>query len=478
MDEQQHPHMATEELPAKVSDHKDEMNLAEFPLCCVADRADPNQKTLGFEDRLWDDKRGEMITRRLTITGSDEYGLPTALDDEVLLGLIQLSRLREFADRRVPFTRYQLIQLLGWRNESKNYERIEKSLNRWVGVTLYYENAWRDRGQQRWVNEKFHVLDNVTLFDRDHGSRQPQLPFSIFVWNDVLFRSFRAGNLKSLDFDFFKRLDSAIAKRLFRFLDKRFFHRRHWEFDLKELAWEHIGLARSYDAAGLKRKLRPAIAELERHGFLQPMADEVRFRKVTCGQWRVVFERARSTTPKAIEEVLPNSEVDALASALIERGVTPATAQETVTQHSLEQVRTQLEVFDWLVAHNDPGVSRNPPGFLISSIRSRYAPPQGFVTSAERSLRDKKAAERKHKLEQRQREQEARQQAQVRARDEAIERFWQSLSAEERLRLEQEALNEAKGLPRGILDRGGALAHTARKSILDACALKLMQVAG
>ncbi len=478
MDEHQRPHTATDELPAKVSDHKDEMNLAEFPLCCVADRADPGQKTLCFEDRLWDDRRGEMITRRLTITSADQYGLPTALDDEVLLGLIQLSKLRDFADRRVPFTRYQLIQLLGWSNESKNYERIEKSLNRWVGVTLYYENAWRDRADQRWVNEKFHVLDNVTLFDRDHAHRQPQLPLSSFVWNDVLFRSFRAGNLKSLDFDFFKRLDSAIAKRLFRFLDKRFFHRRHWEFDLKELAWEHIGLARSYDAAGLKRKLRPAIAELEQEGFLQPMADAVRFRKFTSGQWRVAFERARCATPKVMAEVLPNSEAAALAAALVERGVTPVTAQETVNQHSLEQVRTQLEVFDWLVARNDPGVSRNPAGFLVSSIRSRYAPPKGFVTRAERDLREKKAAERKRKLEERQREQEARQQAQVRARDEAIDRFWQSFSAEERLRLEQEALNEARGLERGILERGGALAHTAKKNILDAYALKLMQVNG
>ena len=75
-----------------------------------------------------------MVTRQLLITAvPEEYGLPTARDDEVILGLLQLSRLQGFADRRVAFTRYQLIRLLGWRDESKSYERIEKSLNRWIG---------------------------------------------------------------------------------------------------------------------------------------------------------------------------------------------------------------------------------------------------------------------------------------------------------------------------------------------------------
>lgn len=39
-------------------------------------------------------------------------GLPTARDDEVILGLLQLSKLEHFADRKVHFSRYQLLQLL------------------------------------------------------------------------------------------------------------------------------------------------------------------------------------------------------------------------------------------------------------------------------------------------------------------------------------------------------------------------------
>ena len=72
---------------------KDELNLAEFPLAVISSRPQPDIKTLCFEDRIWDMSRSEMVTRKLIITASDEYGLPTALDEEVILGLVQLSKL-------------------------------------------------------------------------------------------------------------------------------------------------------------------------------------------------------------------------------------------------------------------------------------------------------------------------------------------------------------------------------------------------
>ena len=235
-------------MPPKSNDGKDELNLAEFPLCALTHRLRPDQKTLRFEDEVWDKSRQRFITRQLTVTGSDAFGLPTPLDDEVLLGLIQLTRVRHFAERKVPFTRHQLLRILGWRDESKSYARIEASLNRWTGVTLYYRNAWWSRATQCWMDEKFHILDNVWLCHRDAPPPDTGLPVSgapvsAFVWNEVVFRSFQSGNLKGIDLEFFKNLRSAVAKRLYRFLDKHFRQRGRLEFDLRELACEHVGLA-------------------------------------------------------------------------------------------------------------------------------------------------------------------------------------------------------------------------------------------
>lgn len=244
---------------------RDEMNLAEFPIALLSTRPNRNSKTLQFEDQVWDKRPGETITRRLTVSASDKYGLPTALDDEVIVGLIQLTRGNGFEDRRVFFSRYELIRLLGWRNEGKSYTRLETSLRRWLGVTLYYENAWWDKAAGAWVDEHFHMLDQVVVYDRRRRLLRcgmDELPLSMFVWNEVVFRSFQSGYLKQLDMGLYRGLESPVAKRLYRLLDKRFYHKREWTFDLRTFCCEHVGLSRSYDAAGLKRKLRPAIGEL------------------------------------------------------------------------------------------------------------------------------------------------------------------------------------------------------------------------
>src|SRR5437764_9298292 len=104
---------------------RDEMNLAEFPIALLADRAPKGQKTLYFEDRHG----------RLTVTGSDAYGLPTATDADVIVALIYLTKLRnDFRDVKVPFSRYELVKLLRWPEEGWSYRRLEQSFRRRGGV--------------------------------------------------------------------------------------------------------------------------------------------------------------------------------------------------------------------------------------------------------------------------------------------------------------------------------------------------------
>src|SRR5947199_2708030 len=146
---------------------KDELNLAEFPIAALTDRIPDGQTTLVYEDKL-ERRDSPPIVRRLTIMGTPKHGLPTSLDDEVLVGLIQLTkRQSNFTDPRVTFSRYELIELLGWPQSGHSYRRIEEALHRWVGVVLMYENAWWDNVAKSWVDENFHVLDNVTLYHRE-----------------------------------------------------------------------------------------------------------------------------------------------------------------------------------------------------------------------------------------------------------------------------------------------------------------------
>src|SRR5205807_1200511 len=72
----------------------DELNFAEFPLAVFSRRLGASQKTVEFEDDVYDEGAKQSVRRRLVISGSDRYGLPTPADTDVLLVLIQLTKHR------------------------------------------------------------------------------------------------------------------------------------------------------------------------------------------------------------------------------------------------------------------------------------------------------------------------------------------------------------------------------------------------
>jgi hypothetical protein len=304
----------------------------------------------------------------------------------VILGLVQLSQADDFTKREVPFSRYKLIRLLGWRDEGKSYTRLEESLKRWLGVTLYYDNAWRDKARKRWVNAHFHLLDNLTLYQRTKRGERPVQdddggPLSSFTWNETIFRSFQAGNLRKIDLEFYRTLKSAVAKRVYRFLDKHFYFAKTLRYNLAQFAREHVGLSRSYDAAQLKRRLGPAIKELEDGGYLEPMPATERFMRIRRGEWEIVFIRAT----KAAEKAKSNQPVG-LEAWLIERGVTASTAAQLVHDHAAGMIDAKIRVFDWLTARRDKRISKSPAGYLVESIRKDYAPPPEFQDKSPASI--------------------------------------------------------------------------------------------
>jgi hypothetical protein len=361
-----------------------------------------------------------------------------------------------------------LIRILGWRDDSKSYARVEASLNRWTGVTLYYNKAWWNKERKCWLNEGFHVLDNVWLCHRgepapDTGLPKTGAPMSAFVWNEVIFRSFTHGNLKSIDFEFFKSLKSAVAKRLYRFLDKRFWHCERREFDLRELCCEHIGLSRNYDTANLKRKLLRGIEELEKRGFLRADLPSERFSKVRRGQWSVSFKRASAVIAQAQGTIHGNP----AAQALIERGVAPAVATRTAEAFAADRIRHHIEVYDWLAQRADPKVSRNPAGFLLRSIEENYSVPKTFghhkQPQPKQSVKARLAREQREAMQS---------ESKASEREVAIAAFWATLSAQEKSEAEVEALSEAREVEKTLVERGGPFAVHARKTVLDSYALK------
>jgi hypothetical protein len=424
----------------QLPDGRDELNLAEFPIALLSDRASPGTKTMEFRDRIFDRGTGKEVTRKLTVTGSDRYGLPTARDDDVVLGLIHLTKLaNNFTDRMVRFKRYELVSLLGWPMDGRSYRRIIESLNRWLGVTLHYENAWWDKRQKAWVTRGFHIIESFELLD----GRQPKSPdedaelrYSQFMWNEVVFRSFQSDNLKRLDLDRYFRLKSAVSKRIFRFLDKRFFVNPNLQFDLKEFSCEHIGLSRNCPPTKLKRQLQGAIEELEAVGLLDPMSAGERYTKVARGEWAIVLVK-KAPAPDEAPDVPSPSDIE---RELVAREVTPATAAELVAGYPAGLIRVKVEVFDWLKGKGDKRVLKSPAGYLVKSIRDNYVAPNGFEPKATRERRPPAGDEEKGRREGPRPKAEGEQPARSGADRARVDAYWNALSPPEQERLKDEAL--------------------------------------
>ena len=449
--------------PIDLGGYKDELNLAEFPIAALTDRIPDGQTTLVFEDKL-EQKDGPPIIRRLTIMAPSKHGLPTAMDDEVMVGLIQLTKRRNnYTDPKVSFSRYELIELLGWAQNGQSYQRIEEALHRWVGVVLMYENAWWDNSAKSWVDENFHILDNVSLYDRERRRRASKagakptvrvregdpLPLSSFRWNEVIFRSFQSGNLKQLDLEFYLTLRLPTTKRMFRFLDKRFYRLHRLDFDLKTLACEHIGMSRSYKPTELKRRLRPALEELEELGFLEPLPETERYVWQGRGSWRIVLVRGPRGRDGAsvAEPTVESAATNDLVVLLTVRGVSDKVAAELIAAYPANEIRTRVEVFDWLLARKDKKAAKNPAGYLVASIRDRYAPPEGYAPPDEADRlaeAERRAAEDERRL----RDLERLEAERIAKKDAEIAAKWAALDESEREEISAQVQAENPGLRR------------------------------
>jgi hypothetical protein len=421
---------------------RDEMNLAEFPITLLTDRVPKDQKEAVYQDDMFDERTGLTLTRKLTISAGN-HGLTTAADDEVILSLIQLTKQKNnFTNRRLDFSRHELVQMLGWSVGGASYDRILLSLKRWTSVFLQYENAWRDNRTKTWTTVGFHIVDRYELVDNRTTNEQLDLLPSHIIWGEDIFESFQAGYLKPLDYDLCTGLSNSTAKRMYRFLDKRFHHKPDWTFDLKEFAHEHIGLGRHYEGpAHLKRNLQPAITELESVGFLESLSGGERFpRDGKSWKVRLIRKSSGQTLLPASAEV-PETEPPPLVMELIKHGMTKATAVELVQKHPAELIERQIEYIDWLTKKK-PDKIGEPGAYLVAAIKADYAPPKDFISKAERQ----RAEEAKRRANQKAAE-ARRLQQEERARDlaerQAIDVYWASLTPEQQAKLDATATAEA-----------------------------------
>jgi hypothetical protein len=460
---------------------KDEMNLAELPITLLTDRAPAGLKTIDRQVQAYDERTGKLVWRRVKVTGSESYGVPAAKDGLILLGLVYLTKkANNFADRRVWFTRSELIRVLGWPDAGPYYRRIATSLYRWANVFCLYENSWWEKHRQAYTTKGFGIIDDFELND---GSRSEPVDLgrSNFAWNEIFFTSLQSGFVRTLDLGVLFKLKHPTSQQMYRYLGKHFYRCRELTFDLEPFACEHIGLGRNYrDNGKIKEKLRPALEELEAIGFLAPMTRERRYTKVGQGQWKITLRRAggaKVAGQKSGGSPASTPEASELERALVARGITPTTAAELAGAHPEGRIRAKLEVFDWLVAKRDRRVARSPAGYLAKSIRDDYAAPKGFESEADRARRLEAEERQRRALAEAGRRDAAEERAGEEALQARIAAYWEALGPADREALRQRALTQPHpllALYRRHRGQGTPAERRYLKLILDAHIIGLL----
>ncbi|MAT69230.1 MAG: hypothetical protein CMJ58_06855 [Planctomycetaceae bacterium] len=243
----------------------DELNLAEFPLSSLGERTPKGVDELVFEDEYIDPVSGDPYPRRITVRGQKPFGLPTCVDDEVLIGCLRATKEAGFSSRKVQFAPRKFLQSLRWRTDGPAYAKLKRGLDRYATISVVSESAYWHRGKQKPVRDVLSILDRWQESGRDAVTGLPEKAF--FVWGDFMWESFQAGNLRNLDYDFWLSLESPVSKRAYRFLGKRFYNRESVRFGLKHFAVNKLGMSAKRQNGQIRATLDKAHTELEAKGF-------------------------------------------------------------------------------------------------------------------------------------------------------------------------------------------------------------------
>lgn len=276
---------------------QDEIHFVELPIA-ILQHQQPKDAEGQRPDELvsvvtsFDDELGRDVPRKLTRRTSSRHGFPTALEDDVLIALLTLTKHRgDLNSPRVEFCNAELFNLMRWPQNGTSGSRLSVALDRLAGLTLRYDNSWTTEDGAFEKQFTTGLLESYSLKRQTRGRRKRNAERSWVQWASGVFADLQRGNVKELNTDRYYSLNLAVSKRLYRFLDLHLSRSTTLEIPLKALA-AHLGLADLNHIGKIKERLNRSLPELEAiPGFLQPRSRSDRYAKRGPGDWLARFER-------------------------------------------------------------------------------------------------------------------------------------------------------------------------------------------
>jgi hypothetical protein len=229
------------------------------------------------------DPKNTAVERKLEMVTDSELGLPRGTDPLVLGGLLTLLFERGEHTNNLVFRKSELLNILGWDNTTAARQDIEGALKRYYATSYRGVNVWSNPTRAGRIEEERRLIVGYKFVDERKtryladklrtdkegvagGHRQfTQISFNPEFLNDVR----RSG--VAIDFKLLRSLRSPLTRRLFELVNLLADEgKRDFDFDLNELAHEHLGLSQKITAPSqVWGKIEPSFSKLSERGILE-----------------------------------------------------------------------------------------------------------------------------------------------------------------------------------------------------------------
>jgi sulfur transfer complex TusBCD TusB component (DsrH family) len=353
--------MIEQEEKEKIQTIKEEMNLTEIPFSYPSKRLPNKLKEIVYEKTELS-KRGDKIKRKITVRHPS-----TELGERVYLGLMAISKEKGFPQTVTDFSIYKIIDVLKMDKGGKSYNEIKRTLKELLEVCIYAEAAFWDNKTKEYMTtseEGFHIIDRWKI--KKKGDKEE----GFFKWSDVIHKSIVENKyIKNLNFSYYLELKDVLARKLYRYLDKRIYKSVYFEIDIIELS-SILGLVNCRYISSLKQRLDPALEELKKTGFLTGY-------EYTNNGNRIKFVKAT----KIKEPLLKNKPEKKYIGEISEKfKIKTEIIDGLIEEHGSEKIEKTYK-------YAKENADVNPGGLFLSALKEGYEIKEGLGLNNIKSLK-------------------------------------------------------------------------------------------
>ncbi|GGL13602.1 replication initiator protein A [Deinococcus radiotolerans] len=342
----------------------DELNLGRLSLIS-------GQKTVPASLRTWQKNIVTPDGRPVIITCStiDQQVVPHGLDNDFMVGLLNLCFEAGLPDGPFTLSAYGLLKAAGFPDTAQYYRSLEESLVRLNKAQYTIDEGWYAQGTQRWTTQSFAQVSYLAYHRSTAGIRDTSV-ITVQLAPPIM-DSLRSGYIKPLDLKFYRTLSQPLVRAVYRQLDTLQFDDAAPNGLVKELQFPLMGWASRLGIVSdrpdnVERTLRPAHEELLANNYVRQVE---------------ITGRGKDKLIRYVFGPPPESEHPALVQLLVDRGVKQGVAVR-LTLVFPDRIEEAARRFDHYVMTTQRPI-HNRGGLLVSMVQrpEDFANLPGYTSS-------------------------------------------------------------------------------------------------